>query len=270
MSDTVTFKSVEREGWEERADLYDSYTARLTSPAIEALLDAAQISSGQAVLDVCCGTGLASAAAVARGCQVTGVDFSPAMIETARRKQVEAEFEVGDAEELPFPDASFDCVITNYGHYHLPDPDRAIKEAARVLKPSGRYAFTTWCGPDRSPGLKLIFGTIVAHADMDVGLPPAPNPFRLAKTDEVTAVMQHAGFDQIKIGEFPSVIECGADEFIDFLNKATVRATMLLKAQTPEVRARIEAALNEGATEFIAEGRLTLPVPSLVIRGAKL
>ena len=137
MSDTVTFKSVEREGWEERADLYDSYTARLTSPAIEALLDAAQISSGQAVLDVCCGTGLASAAAAARGCQVTGVDFSPAMIETARRKQVEAEFEVGDAEELPFPDASFDCVITNYGHYHLPDPDRAIKEAARVL--NGHY-----------------------------------------------------------------------------------------------------------------------------------
>ena len=56
---------------------------------------------------------------------------------TARRKQVEAEFEVGDAEELPFPDASFDCVITNYGHYHLPDPDRAIKEAARVL--NGHY-----------------------------------------------------------------------------------------------------------------------------------
>ena len=62
MSETVTFKSVERDGWEERAELYDSYTAQLTSPAIEALLDAAQISPGQAVLDVCCGTGIVSAA----------------------------------------------------------------------------------------------------------------------------------------------------------------------------------------------------------------
>lgn len=270
MSGTPTFKSVERDGWEERAELYDSYTARMTSPAIEALLNAAQVSPGQLVLDVCCGTGLVSASAVARGGQVTGIDFSSAMIETARGKDLGAEFRVGDAEELPFSDASFDCVITNYGHYHLPDPDRAIYEAARVLKPFGRYAFTTWCGPDRSPGIKLIFGTITSIADMDVGLPPGPDPFRLAKPDEVTAVMQNAGFDKIEINEFPSKIECGADELVDFLDKATVRATMLLKRQKPEVRARIEAALNEGAKEFIAGGVLSLPLPSLVIAGKKL
>ena len=63
MNETVTFKPVERDGWEERAELYDSYTAQLTNPPIEALLDAAQISPAQVVLDVRCGTGSVSPAA---------------------------------------------------------------------------------------------------------------------------------------------------------------------------------------------------------------
>ncbi len=270
MDKPVTFKSAERDGWEERAEHYDAYTARFTSPVIETLLDAAQLSPGDAVLDVCCGTGMASAAAAARGCAVTGIDISPAMVETARGKQLNAQFEVGDAEELPFPDTSFDRVITNFGHLHLPEPDRAIAEAARVLKPGGRYAFTVWCGPDRSPGFKLIYGTILAHADMDVGLPPAPDPFHLANADAVTGVMHRAGFDEIRLDTFPSVLECGADDLIEFLYRSTVRASMLLKSQTPDIRKAIEDALNEGAREFTADGRIALPVPSLVIEGTKV
>ena len=82
--------------------------------------------------------------------------------------------------------------------------------------------------------------------------------------------MKEAGFENFELKEFPSKIECGADELIDFLDKATVRATMLLKRQEPEVRARIEAALNEGAKAFASRGVLSLPLPSLVISGKKL
>jgi ubiquinone/menaquinone biosynthesis C-methylase UbiE len=73
------------------------------------------------------------------------------MIETAKAKGLAVNFQIGDAEALPFPDRSFNCVICNFGILHLPDPERGIAEAARVLTPGGRYAFGTWCGPDASP-----------------------------------------------------------------------------------------------------------------------
>lgn len=138
MSEQPTFKSLEHEGWSERAAGYDDYTARITNFGIAPLLDAADIGLGQRVLDVCCGTGLVAAAAVERGASVVGIDISEDMVAIAAAKSITAVFGVGDAEALAFDDASFDGVICNFGLYHLPDPDRAIAEAARVLRPGGR------------------------------------------------------------------------------------------------------------------------------------
>lgn len=267
MNDEVTFKSLEQTGWEERAEVYDGYTARLTNQAIEPLLDAADIGVGDAVLDVCCGSGMVSAAAVARDASVTGLDFAPAMIAIASSKGLPARFESGDAEALPFSDASFDRVICNFGHYHLADPDRAIREAARVLKPEGRYAFTTWCGPAVSPIFRIIMGAIKEHGSLDVGLPPAPDSFRLADPDECKRVMTEAGFGAFQVANIPSVLECPSDDLIDFLEKATVRATMMLKAQSPDARTRIEAAISDAAQAYSKDGQTRIPMPSLVYSG---
>jgi ubiquinone/menaquinone biosynthesis C-methylase UbiE len=189
-----TFKSLEHQGWNERARAYDAYTARFTSFGINPLLEAAGITPGQAVLDVCCGTGLVAQAAPGRGPIVTGLDISEDMIAMAKAKGLACQFQVGDAEALPFGDAHFDRVICNFGLYHLPEPDRAIAEAARVLRPGGIYAFTTWCGPDVSPLFRVVAEAIQAYGKMDVGLPPAPPPFRLADKTESRRVMSTAGF----------------------------------------------------------------------------
>ena len=93
-------------------------------------------------LDAGCGTGFLSFELAARGHRVTGVDFAPAMIAEARRKAAErglsVRFEEGDAEQLPFPPASLDLVISRHVLWTLPHPATAIDERKRVLRPGGR------------------------------------------------------------------------------------------------------------------------------------
>jgi SAM-dependent methyltransferase len=264
-----TFKSLEHEGWNERARLYDDYTAQLTSHAIGPLLDAAKVRSGVRMLDVCCGPGTASAAAVGRGATVMGVDLSEEMVAVAKSKGIGAEFRVGDAEALPFTDQSFDCVVCNFGILHLPEPERGFAEAARVLVRGGRYAFATWRGPDVSAFFRTIMGAVTAHGSMDVGLPPAPPPFRFADPGEAGRVMEGAGLSDIRFVEVPITLECPADAAVDWIRRATVRMTLLIEAQSPAAKARIEQALREKFQEFAEGGRLRVPIPAIVVSGAK-
>src|SRR6185503_1499873 len=119
-----------------------------------------------------------------KGALVTGIDFSSAMIELAKRLFPAIEFLEGDAQQLDFADASFDNVVMNFGMLHLAKPRSAIAEASRVLKKGGHYSFTVWAGPDKSPAAKLMFETIQAYADMNVHMPEAPDSY-LFSDDEL-------------------------------------------------------------------------------------
>src|SRR5436853_476147 len=79
-----------------------------------------------------------------RGAIPIGLDFSEEMIAIAKKKFPRIEFREGDAQNLPFPDASVDRVVANFSLLHLAKPERACAEACRVLKNGGRFAFTTW------------------------------------------------------------------------------------------------------------------------------
>ncbi len=138
-----SIREFEHAGWQAAASSYDGFAAA-TILFVDPLLQAAGVKSGMRLLDVACGPGVASAQAAAMGARVTGVDFSPEMIAEARRRHPAIAFETGDAEALPFPDASFDAVIANFGIHHVERPERAIAEARRVLVPGGNFAFTIW------------------------------------------------------------------------------------------------------------------------------
>ena len=104
--------------------------------------------AGWRVLDVATGSGNAALAAARRGCEVVGCDFVPALLERGRlRAQAEhlsVDFIEGDAEQLPFPDASFDAAISIYGVMFAPNHQRAASELARVCRPGGRIALACW------------------------------------------------------------------------------------------------------------------------------
>jgi SAM-dependent methyltransferase len=137
------FKAQQREGWASFIPL-----ELMTTPPAAKLINFIDVRKGEKVLDVACGTGVTSVTAANRGAQVTGLDLTPALLERARYNAqlagVQIEFLEGDAEHLPFPDASFDVVISQFGHMFAPQAAVTIAEMLRVLKPGGRIAFSTW------------------------------------------------------------------------------------------------------------------------------
>jgi SAM-dependent methyltransferase len=124
-------------------------TAMFTTPVAGHLVGFARIGTGEAVLDVGTGTGVVAITAARAGARVSALDLTPELLEQARENARVAGFDdiawtEGDAEALPYPDASFDVVLSQFGHMFAPRPEVAVAEMRRVLKPGGRIAFATW------------------------------------------------------------------------------------------------------------------------------
>ena len=185
----ASFKAAQREGW----SLFAPLEAVTTIPAGE-LVRHARVQPQQAVLDVGCGTGVAALTAARAGARVQALDLSPQLLEHARRHAalagVEIDFREGDVEALPYADASFDVVLSQFGHMFAPRPDVAIAEMLRVLKPGGTVAFSTW-PPEHFVG--QMFALIGRHLPPPPGVAPPPqwgdpNVVRQRLGDAVTAI----------------------------------------------------------------------------------
>ena len=137
------FKEMQKQGWAHFAPL-----EIFTTPAAAQLVKYAGVRDGQGVLDVGCGTGVVAITAARKGARVTGLDLTPELLQRARENaaiaQVEIDWHEGDAEKLPFGDAEFDVVLSQFGHVFAPRPEVATAEMLRVLRPGGTIAFSTW------------------------------------------------------------------------------------------------------------------------------
>ena len=120
----------------------------LTSTAAPKLVEFASVDKGMRLLDVACGTGVVALTASRAGAHVEGIDLTPELIgranENSKIMGLEANFIEGDAEFLPYEDQKFDVVVSQYGHMFAPRPEVVTNELARVLKPGGTLAFSTW------------------------------------------------------------------------------------------------------------------------------
>ncbi|MGH9903196.1 MAG: class I SAM-dependent methyltransferase [Pyrinomonadaceae bacterium] len=153
--------------------------AQVIEPGAAEFIERLGLAPGTRVLDVACGSGNLSLPAARAGAVVTGLDIAPNLIETARKRArasgLKIKFDEGDAEQLPYQDASFDTVVTMFGAMFAPRPETTARELLRVCRPGGRVAMANW-----TPAgfIGRMFKTTAAH------VPPPGIPSPLLWGDE--------------------------------------------------------------------------------------
>ena len=174
------------------------------------LVETASVDAGQSVLDVACGTGIVARTAATRVGQtghVTGIDQSPSMIAMARRVRPDLDWREGEAAKMPFPEESFDVVLSQAGLMFFPDRVAALREMRRLLRPGGTIAVQVW---GSSPGYHLTSQLLEEVAGKEVA-EIFRAPFVLSDPGEVKSLFVQAGFASPKVdthqgsARFPSI-----------------------------------------------------------------
>lgn len=150
-----------------------SMIAATLVPISERLCEAVDLHAGQRVLDVATGCGNTALAAACRGCDVIGIDFVPALLERGQEQAVSeglsVTFQEGDAEQIPFPDASFDVVLSTFGVMFAPNQEQAARELLRVCRGGGKIGLANWTQDSYSGQLGWTIGL---HVPSLAGLKP--------------------------------------------------------------------------------------------------
>lgn len=266
-----TFQELEHTGWLAKAHAYDELFARITEQAIPYILTSFGDLAHKRLLDVACGTGHLAGISHSYGAMSEGLDFASAMIEKAQANYPGMTFLEGDAEQLPYNDATFDAVACGFGLLHLERPEQAMKEAWRVLKSSGRYTFTVWCSPDQGGEFfKVVLDAIQKHGSLDVPLPPASPMFRFADAHESKNVLSVAGFIAPEVTILPLCWRAAKPEdLLDLIYKSVVRMPMLLEAQAAQARHLIHREIVTVAEEFRDGNTLKIKFPAVMVTAGK-
>ena len=177
-------RRIQRYGWDLAADDYEPLWRTQLASAQKELFTLARIAPGERVLDVACGTGIVTlnaARAVGAEGLVLGVDLSGQMVDAGRRRAEalglpNVDFARMDAEQLELPNASFDVALCSLGMMYAPEPEQAVREMRRVLRPGGRMVIAVW-GERARCGWASVFEIVDAEVIGDV----CPLFFRLGQ-----------------------------------------------------------------------------------------
>jgi len=172
---------------------------------IDATVAALAPQRGERILDVATGTGITARACARRGADVTGIDFAAGLLDAAQMLSggLAINYQVGDAEALPFADASFDAVVSTFGVMFVSRPEVAARELARVCRPGGRLALATWT-PDGT--IAEMFAVMRPY----MAAPPAVSPFDWGRRERLEDLLGDA-FDLTITTETSHYVETGGE-----------------------------------------------------------
>ncbi len=270
--DAGNYKKIEREVYSATAGSYERYGNRNFEAYAGPLIEKAELRAGQHVLDVACGPGIPSflaARLVMPGGTITGVDLAPGMVELASEKALSkglknASFREGDAENLPFPDGSFDVVLCNHGLVHTTDRKKALQEMNRVLKKGGLLVVSVWSTPDKA----CVIG-MVARAIREIWpaavVPGAPMWFDFGMKGSIESILERTGFFDVKAERFTISMEAAsAQEYWEAVVGISGRLQMLLSNIPPDAARKIQDSVVSAAECFRSADVIKIPCEEIV------
>lgn len=267
--DPEAVRAFEHGRWERAAGVYGVTFASATQPFIEALLDAAQVAHGTRLLDIACGPGFVASRARARGAVAWGLDFSPAMLAVAKARDETVQFDEGDAEALPYGDASFDSVVSNFGVHHVPRPAFALREAHRVLRERGRVAFSFWAEPAENIAWKLVFDAVARHGVRSAAQTPAPGG-GFATAAQCSDALRDAGFTDCTTRLVHATWQHrDARALVTALQAGTARMAAMLEAQQPDALTAIVADVAANAECYRDSDGIAVPIAAVIASGLR-
>lgn len=260
--------------WQQVGENAAATYERLLAPAMFApwapkLVELAGVQPGDRVLDIACGTGVATRVAAARAGtagRVVGLDFSASMLAVARELPsatgAAIEWMEASALAMPLPDASFDVVLCQHGLQQMPDRLTALREMRRVLVPDGRFAACVWSRIEANPGMFALVEALQRH----VGAAAADNrraPFALNNADQLRSFLVEAGFRDVQVRTIAEVARFSSSEdLVDGQLSATPLSTV--GTISDDVRDAIARDVRMALERYLDGGDLRLPMEAHV------
>jgi SAM-dependent methyltransferase len=268
--------------WSETAPYWEKHRAvirEMFAPVSQALIEAATITRGSAVLDVATGPGepaLAIAEFVGNEGKVLGIDPVPEMVEAARREADRralhnAKFAVAQADALPADAGSFDAVVSRFGIMFFPAPVAAIREMLRVLKPKGRIALAVWYFADTNPFHYTLSRVVERYVDSPPPAPDAPDAFRYAEPGKLRAILSEAGAVAAseRVFQFPIRASVSLEEFWTLRTEMSERLRSKLAKIPKDQMTGVKREMIDGLREYSGETSISMPAEVLMVTGAK-
>lgn len=274
--DPNKFTAESREAWSATASKYGGMSERYFGGFTREFIDFAGIRSGNAVLDVACGAGLATWTAARKtgpGGQVTGVDLAPGMIEVASRKDVPnvkaPKFREMNAEDLRFPDGSFDEVICQLGLMLFAKPAAALAEMVRVARPGGTVACLVQGVPEKMLFTSLIMTAVLRRAP-HLKVPGAPTLYAFGPAGLLEKIFSEAGLRDISSRRIAGVFAFASSEaYWDTLTEGAGRMRSILQSLPTDVQRSIRADTLNAAEATRKGAGLEIPFEVVAAKGIK-
>lgn len=279
--DPVKYKNTTREQWQSAAEAWYRWSATLNQwlgPATDKMLQMADISQGNKVLDIAAGAGeqsITTARKVGPEGYVLATDISPNILEYAKQMAEHAgikniETAVMDGENLTLEDESFDTVISRVGLIYFPDQQRALREMLRVLKRGGKIAAIVYSIPDKNKFFSIPVSIIRSRAKLPPPLPGQPGPFSLGQEGVIEKAFSDAGFINVKSVLVDSPLELSsAKECVRFEKESFGALHQMLSSLSDEEKAFVWQEIERELEQFETDNRFIGPCEMVLAVGEK-
>ena len=269
------YREYTRTTWNASAQAYVKWMRNL-EPFRTALVSRLHPKPGERVLDLGTGPGepaITIAREVGSRGHVTGVDLSENMVsiatQVARARGLQnVEFLTMDCAALSFASSSFDAVISSFGFQIFTDPEKAAREAHRVVRPHGRICVSVWSTGDRVPFLDAIIAPMLEHAEPDeTGY--IPTPYEIGAPGEMVAFLQAAGFREAEEEHVRDLMQvASAEDYLQSILEATPIGHSLSEEE-PTVQQEILRKTRENLKKWETTQGLSIPAECVIVRAVK-